>query len=82
MSVVSTGVLPTLDFRRYAPEAVGAFAFGLVIAFVVAATGHLGGAHINVAVTIGSFNPARSLGPALAGGGEVPLSGGSCPQAH
>ncbi len=42
-----------------------ALAFGLVIAFVVAATGHLGGAHINPAVTIAFWSvrrfPAREV---------------------
>jgi len=44
-----------------------ALAFGLVIAFVVAATGHLGGAHINPAVTIAFWSvrrfPAREVVP-------------------
>jgi aquaporin NIP len=44
-----------------------ALAFGLVIAFVVAATGHLGGAHINPAVTIAFWSvrrfPARDVLP-------------------
>jgi len=44
-----------------------ALAFGLVIAFVVAATGHLGGAHINPAVTIAFWSvrrfPGREVAP-------------------
>jgi aquaporin Z len=36
-----------------------ALAFGLVIAFVVASTGHLGGAHINPAVTIAFWSVRR-----------------------
>jgi hypothetical protein len=44
-----------------------ALAFGLVITFVVAATGHLGGAHINPAVTIAFWSvrrfPAREVVP-------------------
>jgi MIP family channel proteins len=44
-----------------------ALAFGLVIAFVVAATGHLGGAHINPAVTIAFWSvrrfPGRDVAP-------------------
>jgi aquaporin NIP len=44
-----------------------ALAFGLVIAFVVAATGHLGGAHINPAVTIAFWSvrrfPSRDVVP-------------------
>lgn len=44
-----------------------ALAFGLVISFVVAATGHLGGAHINPAVTIAFWSvrrfPAREVVP-------------------
>ena len=44
-----------------------ALAFGLVIAFVVAATGHLGGAHINPAVTLAFWSvrrfPAREVAP-------------------
>jgi MIP family channel proteins len=46
-----------------------ALAFGLVIAFVVAATGHLGGAHINPAVTIAFWSvrrfPGRDVVPYL-----------------
>ena len=44
-----------------------ALAFGLVVAFVVAATGHLGGAHINPAVTIAFWSlrrfPTREVVP-------------------
>ena len=44
-----------------------ALAFGLVITFVVAATGHLGGAHINPAVTIAFWSvrrfPGREVAP-------------------
>ena len=36
-----------------------ALAFGLAIAFVVAATGHLGGAHINPAVTVAFWSVRR-----------------------
>jgi MIP family channel proteins len=47
-----------------------ALAFGLVIAFVVASTGHLGGAHINPAVTIAFWSvrrfPGRDVIPYIA----------------
>jgi MIP family channel proteins len=92
-SAETTATAVPLDWRRYAAEAIGAFAlvavgpgaamvsasthafghvgialaFGLVIAFVVAATGHLGGAHINPAVTIAFWSvrrfPARDVIP-------------------
>ena len=39
-----------------------ALAFGLVIVFVVASTGHLGGAHINPAVTVGFWSVGRFPG--------------------
>lgn len=47
-----------------------ALAFGLVVTFVVAATGHLGGAHINPAVTIAFWSvrrfPGREVVPYVA----------------
>lgn len=39
-----------------------ALAFGLVVAIVVAATGHLGGAHINPAVTVALWSVGRFPG--------------------
>src|SRR5215207_4097058 len=47
-----------------------ALAFGLVIAFVVASTGHLGGAHINPSVTLAFWSvrrfPSRDVIPYIA----------------
>lgn len=47
-----------------------AAAFGLAVALIVASTGHLGGAHINPAVTIGFWSvrrfPARDVAPYVA----------------
>jgi MIP family channel proteins len=39
-----------------------ALAFGLAVTIVVASTGHLGGAHINPAVTVGFWSIGRSPG--------------------
>ncbi len=43
-----------------------ALAFGLVVTIVVASTGHLGGAHINPAVTIGFWSVGRFPGREIA----------------
>ena len=55
-----------------------ALAFGLAVALIVAASGHLGGAHINPAVTLGFWSvrrfPARDVLPSSAS--TIPLSAG------
>ncbi len=43
-----------------------ALAFGLAVSLIVAATGHLGGAHINPAVTLGFWSARRFPGRAVA----------------
>ncbi len=43
-------------------HAVVSLAFGLVVTFVVASSGHLGGAHINPAVTVGFWSVRRFPG--------------------
>jgi len=51
-------------------NAAVAAAFGLAVTFIVAASGHLGGAHINPAVTIGFWSagrfPGRDVAPYVA----------------
>ena len=50
-----------------------ALAFGLVVALVVASSGHLGGAHINPAVTIGFWSVRR-----FPGSDVLPYIGAQC----
>lgn len=54
-------VMVAASTHAFGPQGV-ALAFGLVVTIVVAATGHLGGAHINPAVTIAFWSVRRFPG--------------------
>jgi MIP family channel proteins len=56
---VGTGAAMVAARTNAFGHAAVALAFGLVVTFVVASSGHLGGAHINPAVTIGFWSLGR-----------------------